>query len=171
ILSVFVILGILLFIVLTFFTSPHVFKSSWQPYMVSFLYPLFAFALGYTIPILLKFNSAQARTVAFETGIQNSALALSIINLLIIQGNDVKEMMIVPTLHAVMTVIESFTIVGIYWAYKKLKAKQQLQSVCVDDEKGETKSIQHSQHELNKVSGIENISMVTGDEKSTNTGE
>nr|XP_002738689.1 PREDICTED: ileal sodium/bile acid cotransporter-like [Saccoglossus kowalevskii] len=49
----------------------------------------------------------KCRTVAFETGIQNTALALTIINLSFSRGFDAFDTMVVPSLHGVATISEA----------------------------------------------------------------
>ncbi|XP_070559753.1 ileal sodium/bile acid cotransporter-like [Ptychodera flava] len=104
------------------------FKESWRPYAVGILYPLTAFAAGFLVAWLFKRNKHQCRTIAFETGIQNSALALSLINLLIIENIEeaatLSEMVVVPLFHAIFSVTEGFLILGAYWFYKRVILKE-----------------------------------------------
>ncbi|XP_077978188.1 ileal sodium/bile acid cotransporter-like [Glandiceps talaboti] len=120
--------GLVVFLVITSIAFTPIFKSSWRPYAVAFLYPFIAFIFGYGVAWIFRRNKHQCRTIAFETGVQNTALALSLINFLILQrqgsGQAVGEMMIVPTIHGFAVLSEGFFIIGMYWVYKKAILKE-----------------------------------------------
>ncbi|XP_077868697.1 uncharacterized protein LOC144359418 [Saccoglossus kowalevskii] len=110
------IVGIIIVICLISAMNPLLFSLSWKPYIVAFFYPILAFVLGYLIPWMCRQKPPQRRTIAFETGVQNGALALTIINLMFSrgQGANALEMMIVPSLHSIFVVVEGLALVGVY---------------------------------------------------------
>ncbi|XP_070559749.1 uncharacterized protein [Ptychodera flava] len=108
-------------IVLSGVANPVIYRSSWKPYMMAFLYPICSFGFGYLIPHLFHMQPAQSRTIAFETGVQNSALALTIINLMMVRGIGDPEMAVVPTLHSVFVVVEGLLVAGGYCLYIKYR--------------------------------------------------
>ncbi|XP_070559774.1 ileal sodium/bile acid cotransporter-like [Ptychodera flava] len=128
-LNLFMNVGFIIFVVLNVLAFLPTFQSSWRPYAVASLYPFTAFAAGYFIAWIFRRNKHQCRTIAFETGIQNSALALSLINLLILQNEGasgrLSEMIIVPMLHGILALAEGFLIIGVYWFYKKVILKEE----------------------------------------------
>ncbi|XP_070559756.1 ileal sodium/bile acid cotransporter-like isoform X2 [Ptychodera flava] len=128
ILNLLVNVGLITFVVISVLAFRPVFMTSWRPYAVAIIYPVVAFALGYFIAFIFKRNKYQCRTIAFETGVQNSALALSLINLLILQNQgasgDIAEMMVVPLIHGITVLTEGFSIVGCYWFHKKVILKE-----------------------------------------------
>ncbi|XP_077978233.1 uncharacterized protein LOC144433745 [Glandiceps talaboti] len=99
--------------------NPALFLSSWKPYIVAVVYPMLSFAFGLLIPWLFRQSPPQRRTIAFETGVQNGALALTIINLMMARGVGNPEMAVVPSLHSVFVMIEGLVFVGIYQLYTK----------------------------------------------------
>ncbi|XP_077978245.1 ileal sodium/bile acid cotransporter-like [Glandiceps talaboti] len=106
-------------IVLVAISSPELFLLSWRPHLLSAVYPLLAILLGYLIPWLFRQTPPQRRAIAFETGMQNGALALAIINLMLARGVGDKEMTIVPSLYSFFVIIESVIIVALYNLYIK----------------------------------------------------
>ncbi|XP_002738676.1 ileal sodium/bile acid cotransporter-like [Saccoglossus kowalevskii] len=123
--SVLSLLGIICVIGLIAAINPSVYLESWRPYMVAISYPLVAFGLGYIIPYCLRQPTTKCRTIAFETGVQNTALAMTIINLLFTKGFNVLDIMVIPALHGTTTVIEFVTLSLVYRWYvlRKNKAK------------------------------------------------
>ncbi|XP_002741878.2 ileal sodium/bile acid cotransporter-like [Saccoglossus kowalevskii] len=102
VLNIIVNIQIVLFIILSVVVFPHVFATGWRPWCVGTLYPFTAFTVGYFLSRLFGLMPKQAKTVAFETGIQNGALALSLINYLILQGyTNMAEMMTIPMIHTI----------------------------------------------------------------------
>nr|XP_002738674.2 PREDICTED: solute carrier family 10 member 6-like [Saccoglossus kowalevskii] len=110
--------------------NPTIFYADWKPHVVSAVYPLVAFGFGYLIPFIFRQRGPRCRTIAFETGVQNSALALTIINLMLSRGKNVLAMMVIPSLHAIYLVIE-FLIVMLafrYYFHTQDKKKDQEQA-------------------------------------------
>ncbi|XP_077981176.1 ileal sodium/bile acid cotransporter-like [Glandiceps talaboti] len=124
VINIFVVLGVLSTMTLYIVAFTPIFQSSWRPYLVAFTYPVLSYIFGYCIAWIFKRNKYQCRTIAFETGVQNGALALSLINLLVIQGKGagpgIGQMMIVPILHTLAVVVEGFGVIILYWCYKRL---------------------------------------------------
>ncbi|XP_077978178.1 ileal sodium/bile acid cotransporter-like [Glandiceps talaboti] len=123
-LNIFIIIGFIISIILYVIAFKPVFQSSWRPYLVAFTYPVLSYIIGYCIAWIFKRNKYQCRTIAFETGVQNGALALSLINLLLLQGEEagpgIGQMMVIPILHTLAVMLEGFTVVIFYWCYKRL---------------------------------------------------
>ncbi|XP_077978199.1 ileal sodium/bile acid cotransporter-like [Glandiceps talaboti] len=114
--------------------NPNIYLESWKPYVVVLLYPMMAFSLGYVIPWLCRQEHSRCRTIAFETGVQNGALALTIINLMISRGLDLTfifAMMVVPSLHIVFVFAEFLGVCLVYRLYWKRKDAQKK----IDEEK------------------------------------
>ncbi|XP_070559755.1 ileal sodium/bile acid cotransporter-like isoform X1 [Ptychodera flava] len=172
VLNILVNFGLVVFLTISAIAFTPLFKTSWQPYAVAILYPLLAFILGYAIAWFFKRNKYQCRTIAFETGIQNSALALSLINLLILQnegaGGRVAEMMVVPTIHSFTVLTEGFLIIFLYWFYKKaiLKEKGFLRRNSSVEDKMKLEKAELSE---GKVDGLSNPGMTQMVEKHAQT--
>ncbi|XP_077978372.1 ileal sodium/bile acid cotransporter-like [Glandiceps talaboti] len=121
--TVICIVGIAIVIVIISLLNPLMFKSSWKPYVVSLLLPLLAYGIGYFIPWALRQGHQKSRTIAFETGVQNTALALTVINIVILKSGALAgiKLGLVPALHAVVSVVFGFSFVIIYYIYTKYK--------------------------------------------------
>ncbi|XP_077978348.1 ileal sodium/bile acid cotransporter-like [Glandiceps talaboti] len=123
--SIITVLGIVSALVVICLMNPLMFKSSWKPYIVSFLLPTLAFAIGYAIPWALRQEHKKCRTIAFETGIQNTALALTVVNLTLLREDGLQGVKtgLIPALHGLISFIVGMSIAGVYLIYKKFFKK------------------------------------------------
>ncbi|XP_077978359.1 ileal sodium/bile acid cotransporter-like [Glandiceps talaboti] len=119
--SVISLLGIVGVLTMIGIMNHTMFMSSWQPYVVSFLLATVGFVLAYIISLALRQGHKKARTIAFETGIQNSALALTVINITILrtEGLESVKMGLVPSLHGIISFAFYMALAGCYLLYKK----------------------------------------------------
>ncbi|XP_002738675.1 ileal sodium/bile acid cotransporter-like [Saccoglossus kowalevskii] len=124
VLNIIVNLQICMLLILNIITFPPVFKSGVKPYAIGIIYPFTAFGVGYLVSRFFKLEPRQARTVAFETGVQNGALALSLINYQILQGHNVAGMLIVPMFHTIFALVDGYMLVIAYWIYKRCILKE-----------------------------------------------
>ncbi|XP_002735161.1 ileal sodium/bile acid cotransporter-like [Saccoglossus kowalevskii] len=118
-------IAMVVFFVLTLLAFPLIYESGWRAYAVSVIYPLCALFVGYLLPWLLRRPHKQCRTIAFETGVQNGILAMTILNFQALQGfSSAIEMMTVPVLYSLVVFAESFLFVIAYWIYKAVTKTQ-----------------------------------------------
>ncbi|XP_070559771.1 ileal sodium/bile acid cotransporter-like [Ptychodera flava] len=137
--SIITLIGIVATIVIIGFMNPAMFTSSWKPYIVAILLPTFAFSLGYLIPWALRQGHKKSRTIAFETGIQNTALAITVLNIADITdqgGLSSPESRVVPSLHGLISFLVGISMIGVYLLYKKFCKKDK---VTPEDEVEEMK--------------------------------
>ncbi|XP_006825412.1 ileal sodium/bile acid cotransporter-like [Saccoglossus kowalevskii] len=157
VLNIIVNFQLIIFITINVVVFPPIFATGWREWCVGTLYPFTAFVVGYFLSRLLGLKPKQSRTVAFETGVQNGALALSLINYLILQGyTNQLEMMTIPMIHTIFAMVEGFIIVILYWVYKK----------CILKEKGgllsnRMKTVEKFKVKKEKQNSLESISGVS----------
>ncbi|XP_077978223.1 ileal sodium/bile acid cotransporter-like [Glandiceps talaboti] len=133
--SVIAFIGILSILGIVAAINPAAYTSSWRPYVIAISYPLVAYGLGYVIPYCFRQSNAKCRTIAFETGVQNTALALTIINLLLARGiqANVLEMLIIPSLHGTTVVLEFAVLALAYRFYVRRKKEKETQDEKVKE--------------------------------------
>ncbi|XP_030843139.1 ileal sodium/bile acid cotransporter [Strongylocentrotus purpuratus] len=73
-------LGIITSIIITVFINPNIWASSWKLYVASLLHMWIGWSLGYTLARLLRQPHKQSRTIAFETGLQQIGIAMTLIS-------------------------------------------------------------------------------------------
>lgn len=92
----------------------------WQMWVASVLLPVIGYSTGIITSLILCQRGLVPRTVAFETGCQNVALALSVIALSF-PTHIVKKVIIIPTLFGVFQLLVGFVPIGIYRIYRCFK--------------------------------------------------
>ncbi|RFA25364.1 transporter [Alkalilimnicola ehrlichii] len=80
---------------------------------------LCGFLIGYWFSRALRLNSAKARTVSLETGIQNGPLAILIVGMTF-EGTQQQEMLLIPVLYSMFIVFTS-SLITIYYRARSLK--------------------------------------------------
>lgn len=73
-------LGIITSIIITVFINPNIWASSWKLYVATLLHMWIGWSLGYTLARLLRQPHKQSRTIAFETGLQQIGIAMTLIS-------------------------------------------------------------------------------------------
>ncbi|XP_033096928.1 ileal sodium/bile acid cotransporter-like [Anneissia japonica] len=96
-----------------------IFQSSWRIYVAAGIFPLIGGITGFSISKITQRNTPEALTIAFETGVQNSLLATTMVKLSYPQP-EADLISRVPLLIAILTMIEGTIIVLIYVAMKQL---------------------------------------------------
>ncbi|XP_033109853.1 ileal sodium/bile acid cotransporter-like [Anneissia japonica] len=94
-------------VVLGGLSNPSMFKVPWTVWFAASVMSPIAFLLGYFIAYLLRQSQKKCRTIAFETGCQNSALALVIIATSYADSKDYFDIMIFPSLFGGLLLINS----------------------------------------------------------------
>ncbi|XP_070541714.1 ileal sodium/bile acid cotransporter-like [Ptychodera flava] len=110
-------LSLLLIIVITIIlgiSKPEIYRSEWKAWLLTSIYPLLAFSFGFLVASLFRLPYKKRRTIAFETGCQNVALALTVINISFPSGQGQLQMLIVPILYSLFLFIDSLLIIMTY---------------------------------------------------------
>ncbi|KAL6607132.1 hypothetical protein LY90DRAFT_670872 [Neocallimastix californiae] len=102
---------ILTSLITSFKNYGQIFIDRWETYSMPIIMGIISYIIGFIIPRTFGLNNQQVRAICFNTGLQNSPLALVVIQVL---GTPSCSQMIslVPLHHSLWTVIEGF-IVGI----------------------------------------------------------
>ncbi|XP_077989480.1 ileal sodium/bile acid cotransporter-like [Glandiceps talaboti] len=106
-------------------TQPDIYQSDWKPWVLTAIYPILAFSCGYTIASILRLPHRKRRTVAFETGCQNVALALTVLNLSFPRTPALQKMMVVPVLFSLFLFIDALVVCLVYVLYIKFHRSQE----------------------------------------------
>ncbi|XP_077988519.1 sodium-dependent organic anion transporter-like [Glandiceps talaboti] len=125
--------GILSSVIIQVVTNVDIFLGGVGQWIIAIIYPILAFVVGYgvsSIP-LFRLKQPQRRTVGFETGCQNVALALTIINLSFPKGPAMLQMMVIPSLFGVFMVLDSLIFVACFRIYMKVKKRKDDKDVIV----------------------------------------
>ncbi|XP_077868696.1 ileal sodium/bile acid cotransporter-like [Saccoglossus kowalevskii] len=119
-LAIFVGMGVAFTI--SFYAYDAMYRQGWKSYAVSIIYPLCALCVGYVFPWLLGRDHKQCRTIAFETGVQNGILALTLINVQAVRGlGSAIALMTIPVLYTTFGFVETLALVALYWIARKCK--------------------------------------------------
>ncbi|XP_077988517.1 ileal sodium/bile acid cotransporter-like [Glandiceps talaboti] len=121
--SVVGLLGIVAALVFVVLLNPDMFNTGWEAWVTSATLPLWGFCFGYLISTIFRLKQAKRRTVAFETGCQNVALALTIISLSYPPSKDRALMMVVPSLFGPFMTIDALFFVILFKCIKHFRSK------------------------------------------------
>ncbi|XP_070541985.1 sodium-dependent organic anion transporter-like [Ptychodera flava] len=112
-------IGLLISIGLRAYVKPDVFTSSWEIWLIAILLPLFAAAVGFICSSIIRLPCSSRRTISIETGCQNVALALSVINTSFPAGVQRAEMQVISSLYGPIMAVELIVLVAGYRALYK----------------------------------------------------
>ncbi|XP_077988518.1 ileal sodium/bile acid cotransporter-like [Glandiceps talaboti] len=146
--SILTLIGILTNVIIQVSTNVNLFISGTEPWIIAIIYPILAFVVGYgvsSIP-LFRLKQSQRLTVGFETGCQNVALALAIINLSFPKGPAMLQMMVIPSLFGIFMVLDSLVFVACFRIYIKLRKRKHTNEdiIVVDSDKIINKNMSES---------------------------
>lgn len=111
--SIFGVLAIIAAITLGGIINSHMFRSGWQVYLLCFLVPFLGIGIGHILARCARQPERIARTISWETGIQNSSLTITIITFAFDQPV-LSDVLLIPLLYSLTLFIDGFFIVLIY---------------------------------------------------------
>ncbi|XP_070542072.1 ileal sodium/bile acid cotransporter-like [Ptychodera flava] len=106
-------------------TNISLFSNFWKPWILALIYPAIGFAFGYVISLIFRLEGPKRRTVGFETGCQNVALALSVINLSFPPGLFTLQMLTIPSLFGLCMILDAVIFMSSFKIYKVLKKRRE----------------------------------------------
>nr|XP_054768835.1 ileal sodium/bile acid cotransporter-like [Lytechinus pictus] len=146
-------LGILTSIILTVFINPNIWASTWKLYVASLLHMWIGWSLGYTLARLLCQPHKQSRTIAFETGLQQIGIAMTLISF---SYKDDMELflgvIVYPMFFGPFSILSFSSWTLAYKIYRHYKPE--MESEVEDDQRGGGKEIELRDHD-NDEQGIE----------------
>ncbi|OUM63302.1 hypothetical protein PIROE2DRAFT_10203 [Piromyces sp. E2] len=87
----------------------QIFINSWQAYSMPIILGIISYVIGFVIPRVFGMNNQQVRAICFNTGLQNSPLALTVIQVLGMPSCG-QLMSLVPLHHSLWTLVEGVII-------------------------------------------------------------
>ncbi|XP_033110728.1 ileal sodium/bile acid cotransporter-like [Anneissia japonica] len=132
------ILALSISMVLGGLSNPSMFKVPWTVWFAASVMSPIAFLLGYIIAYLLRQSQKKCRTIAFETGCQNAALALTIIAISFAGSEDYFDLMAFPSLFGTFLIIDSCVTVLIL---KLIGRKRKESGVTAENSLRQTSSV------------------------------
>ncbi|ORX56607.1 hypothetical protein BCR36DRAFT_580922 [Piromyces finnis] len=87
----------------------QIFINSWKAYSMPIILGLISYIIGFVVPRVFGMNNQQVRAICFNTGLQNSPLALTVIQVLGMPSCG-QLMSLVPLHHSLWTVVEGVII-------------------------------------------------------------
>lgn len=87
----------------------QIFINSWQVYSMPIILGIISYIVGFVVPRILGLNNQQVRAICFNTGLQNSPLALTVIQVLGMPSCN-QLISLVPLHHSFWTVVEGVII-------------------------------------------------------------
>ncbi|XP_077980050.1 ileal sodium/bile acid cotransporter-like [Glandiceps talaboti] len=107
-------IGIVISIILRAYIKPDAFTSSWYIWLIALFLPMFAASLGFITSTIIRLPCSKRRTVGIETGCQNIALALSVINTSFPAGPQRARMLVISSLYGPIQIAELSLVIVIY---------------------------------------------------------
>ncbi|XP_071845811.1 ileal sodium/bile acid cotransporter-like [Apostichopus japonicus] len=140
--------------------NPKMFTSPWTLWFAAAALPLCGYGLGYTIAWILRQNPKQCRTISFETGAQNVAIALSLIAVTFDGTPLFNDLMTYPSIFGLTLILEALGLVAMYRIYFKKCQKEsgdndEYEAVDMDEGTEASKNTQHGK--LENLDSIENV--------------
>ncbi|XP_070542092.1 ileal sodium/bile acid cotransporter-like isoform X2 [Ptychodera flava] len=157
--SVFGVIGIVAALVFVILLNPNMFNSGWQAWVAAATLPVWGFCFGYILSSIFRLKHAKRRTVAFETGCQNVALALTIIGLSYPRGPEQLLMMVVPSLFGPFMSIDAIIFVIVYRCWKRFCSKSK-----GEKEEHDEKIVGEENGNIPSKDGINGIAAIRSDE-------
>ncbi|XP_041463822.1 ileal sodium/bile acid cotransporter-like [Lytechinus variegatus] len=112
--SILGLLGIAITITLTAIINPGMYSVSWQVWICVLTLPALGATLGYLLSWALRRPPAHCRTIAYETGLQNVSLALTLI-VLTFEGSPIMfQVFTYPSLYGPVMMVEGLLGVVVY---------------------------------------------------------
>jgi len=87
----------------------QIFINSWQVYSMPIILGIISYIIGFVVPRVFGMNNQQVRAICFNTGLQNSPLALTVIQVLGMPSCG-QLMSLVPLHHSLWTLVEGVVI-------------------------------------------------------------
>nr|XP_054755723.1 ileal sodium/bile acid cotransporter-like [Lytechinus pictus] len=110
--SILGLLGIATSIILMAIINPGMYSVSWQVWICVLTLPALGAALGYLLSWALRRPPAHCRTIAYETGLQNVSLALTVLTF---EGSPIMfEVLTYPSLYGPVMMVEGLIGVLVY---------------------------------------------------------
>ncbi|XP_029968062.1 ileal sodium/bile acid cotransporter-like [Salarias fasciatus] len=113
------------------------YQSSWDIapalWIIGTIYPFFGFGLGFLLAWIVGQPLHRCRTIALETGIQNSSLCSTIVQLSF-SAEDLELMFSFPLIYSIFQIVVAILAVGGYQWYKKRCSRNAGDSVSEDGE-------------------------------------
>ena len=128
------VLGVVLYIPAQY----YVFFGDWKVWVTSSIVTLIGAFLGMGVARIANFTYITSITIAIETGCQNTLLAVSVAKLFYIAPES-DVVAVIPLLIAIVSGIEGFTVVLLYYLYNFLKRKHTKISPDAAESRGEEK--------------------------------
>ncbi|XP_072049679.1 ileal sodium/bile acid cotransporter-like [Amphiura filiformis] len=111
--SILSMIGIPIVIILNGIINPRMFTSGWKVWFASVTLPLLGFSIGYGMARLIKQSHTICRTIAFETGVQNVALTITLILLTFPKDPNFGDLLTFPSLFGISRLVEGLLGVAI----------------------------------------------------------
>ncbi|KAL4608956.1 ileal sodium/bile acid cotransporter-like [Arapaima gigas] len=131
------IVGFLLIIIIAV-VGGILYQSSWviSPalWFIGILYPAIGFILGFLLAWMVGQPWSRSRTIALETGIQNSQLCSTIVQLSF-SPEELEVMFSFPLIYSLSQMFFSLIAVGGYMAYKHHRKRNTLETTSSDDKR------------------------------------
>eukprot|EP00057_Strongylocentrotus_purpuratus_P017227 XP_011671701.1 PREDICTED: ileal sodium/bile acid cotransporter-like [Strongylocentrotus purpuratus] len=140
------IIGIILLIVsvvLDYIAVPTLFIATWELWLSAALVPPIGFLVGYAIAFVSRRIPEHCRTIAFETGCQNVALALALVKLTFRDDHVMEGAMIkFPSMYAVFMIIYAVCFITAFRLYVRYKANRDYDftAIRVDEKRNDGES-------------------------------
>ncbi|KAJ8029216.1 Ileal sodium/bile acid cotransporter [Holothuria leucospilota] len=104
--------------------NPGMFASPWALWLAAIILPFCGYSFGFFIAWLLRQKPKQCRTISFETGAQNVAIALSLIAVTFDGSPLFYDLFTYPSIYGFSLITEALALVAIYKVYAKMYKKQ-----------------------------------------------
>ncbi|XP_072167321.1 ileal sodium/bile acid cotransporter-like [Diadema setosum] len=104
--------------------NPRMFLSSWKIWFSTFFLPFLGYFFGYGSARLFKQPNAKCRTIGFETGIQNSALGVTIMLLSFNDSTLLYDMMTIPSFYGILSFADFLIYVFVFHGIKYCRNRE-----------------------------------------------
>ncbi|XP_062959526.1 ileal sodium/bile acid cotransporter [Cynocephalus volans] len=102
------------------------YKSSWvifpKLWIIGTIFPVAGYSLGFLLARIAGQSWHRCRTVALETGMQNTQLCSTIVHLSF-STEDISQVFTFPLIYTVFQLVFGAAVLGLYMAYKKCREK------------------------------------------------
>ncbi|XP_002738844.1 ileal sodium/bile acid cotransporter-like [Saccoglossus kowalevskii] len=103
----------IIILILAVIADPNLYLDDWRPWIMAWLYPLFALIVGYLAGFTACLTHPQCRTISIETACQNVALSIAIISITFPKER-VLPILVVPVLYDIFLYLNCFLFLGLY---------------------------------------------------------
>ncbi|XP_030837422.1 ileal sodium/bile acid cotransporter-like [Strongylocentrotus purpuratus] len=115
--------------------NPGMFSASWKIWTSTTILPFVGYFFGYGVGRICRQPTSKCRTIGFETGIQNSALAVTIMLLTFADSDLLYDMLTVPCFYGIISFVDFLFYVAFFRA--RMHYRRRNAPTKMDEDEGE----------------------------------